>query len=142
MRKKNFFFAAPFALLLSVAAVASLLLSSCFASVIEPWRNDVSEAMTPRAGHSFGASLLLGDEYFEAPFKIFYGLSDEAELSTRWGIIHAAGNTGISDLKFSVKYNFTKMTSEVPAVFVEGGVSLPTADHTKGLGTGGVGLAV
>ncbi|PKN02057.1 MAG: hypothetical protein CVU77_01160 [Elusimicrobia bacterium HGW-Elusimicrobia-1] len=120
-----------------VAAFASM----SAASVIEPWRNDISPAATPRSEHSFGASVLLADGYIETPFKIFYGISDNAELATRWGAIFADGQAGISDLKFAVKYNLTKIAGDVPAIFIEGGVSLPTADHTRGLGAGGVGLS-
>ena len=121
--------------------VAAMALPSA-ASVIEPWRNDIAAASTLRAEHSFGASVLIADGYIETPFKIFYGISDDAELATRWGAIVNEGRAGISDLKFAVKYNLTKISGDVPAIFLEGGVSLPTADHTRGLGTGGVGFSV
>ncbi len=111
------------------------------ASVIEPWRPDIFPPETPKNAHSFSGSIILSDDYFELPLNIYYGILESLELKIRWGLIYKTSNRGISDMKFSVKYNFFRKKDDPPMIFLEGGVSLPIADHTKNLGLGGVGLS-
>lgn len=92
--------------------------------------------------HGFSGALLVAEDYFETPFNIHYGILDNMELKIRWGFVYRAPDFGISDLKFSVKYDFFDKSGDKPSIFTEAGVSLPTGDHTKYLGTGGVGLSL
>jgi len=122
-------------------------------STIEPLRPGVIASATPPNKHSLSLSLLTADKYLEIPFHIFYGITDDIELETRWGFIYnSSSEAGMSDMKFSLKYNLTYFDADSlvaenknersTGITTEFGITLPTADHTRGLGDGGVGLTL
>jgi len=119
-------------------------------SLIDPYRPGVTAANQTPSSHALSLSVLSSEKYLEVPFHIFYGITDDLELETRWGFIYNSPEAGMSDMKFSVKYNFkffdrySLIVSDKEdlsaGISGEAGITLPTGDHTKGLGAGGVGI--
>lgn len=115
--------------------------TSLFGSAIEPYQPSVVPASLSKNAYQIDAGVILSEKYSELPLSIRYGIYDNLEFKFRWGVISKNTSAGISDLKFSLKYNFFEKTDELPCVFIESGLSLPTADHFKKLGTGSVGIS-
>jgi hypothetical protein len=76
------------------------------------------------------------------PSSVRYGLTSRLEM--RWGIpshmSQSGGGTaplkGISDQQFSALYRFHEQTGWTPALALNYGIKIPTANPAKGFGTG------
>ena len=125
----------------NLAAIILLLItaSSVHAriNILEPWYTGQDTSAGKANTYDAQTVLKTGNYFIEMPFLFSYAATSQLEVGGSWGIKSVSGNTGINDMNLGIKYLLLDGRAEKPAVIGEASLSLPTGDHTKGLGAGG-----
>jgi hypothetical protein len=127
-------------LLTAVVLLTGLRTAHARINVFDLWYPGHDSTLGPVYSYEPVAGLITGERFFELPVHFTYVSGPRTEVGGRWGIRSVDGRTGISDLLLGLKYQFLNGSSRYPRVVGETAVSLPTADYTRGLGTGAGGL--
>ncbi|MBN1622063.1 MAG: transporter [Endomicrobiales bacterium] len=135
---KNYFFKVSLVLILFLSLSAGCLQARI--NILDTWHPGQDSAIKEVNSYQLIASFRTGEYFSELPFHFSYVISQKAEAGGYWGVKTVKGKIGLNDLKLGVKYQFLDGSGDKPAVISEIAISLPTGDHKRALGTGGVGL--
>jgi hypothetical protein len=111
-------------------------------NLLDPWHPGQDSSIGKTNSYQALGLFRAGEYFYEVPFHFSYITGTKSEVGGRWGIISVKGKTGISDLVLGAKYQFITGEGNKPAVIGEASLSLPTADHKRGLGLGAAGFNV